>query len=76
MNPLNDKNPFDRFIEERLPEPLRKYSRQIVVNLIFIVGLILFGLAFDNRFLLRLGFGALVVYAVVMAVVVTRLAKK
>jgi len=73
---MNGKNDYDKLIEKWLPEPLRKYSNQIVVNLVFIVGLILLGWAFGNRFLLRLGFASLLVYALIMTIVIFNVIKK
>ena len=73
---MDEKNDFDKFIEQLLPESLRKYSSQIFINLIFIVGLILLGWAFGNRFLMRLGSASFLIYAVIMIIVIFNVMKK
>lgn len=67
---MDKKNVLDTVIEKSIPEPLRKYTLQIVAYLVFIIGLTLMGWLFGNRFLISLGLGSLIIYVVVMTIVV------
>ncbi|MFC1799171.1 hypothetical protein ACFLZL_05140 [Thermodesulfobacteriota bacterium] len=70
---MTAKNPLDSFIEKQFPEPLKKYADQIIIYFVFIAGLTLMGWFFDNRFLISLGLGSLLIYVVVMVVVIVNL---